>query len=145
MLTMLITTLTQIIFASRLWAYGRNLRMIMLVGVSITATLGLGIADSIYLWCTSNPQLSYWTQTAWDVLIVFTNVVISAYLSYLMWRLNTGFRSTNSIMNLIRLYGILNGAINSAIGVLCLGVCYSWFHPELNDICVAFIRTNLEC
>ncbi|KAF8318016.1 hypothetical protein DL93DRAFT_491127 [Clavulina sp. PMI_390] len=136
---MIITTLTQVIFTTRLWAYGRDLRMIMLLAVSIAVTLGLGIVNSIYTWRITDAKFSYWTQTAWNTSIVVTDVLISTYLSYLMQRRKNGFRSTNSIMNMITLYGILNGAISSAVAALaCIGC-----HLDQNQLGMLNLSLNV--
>ncbi|KAF8318008.1 hypothetical protein DL93DRAFT_2095553 [Clavulina sp. PMI_390] len=86
--------------------------------VAPLSTSALGIANSEDTWRSTGGDGSYWTQTAWNISIVVTDIVISGYLSYLMRKRRTGFRSTNSMTTLITLYGVTNGAVSSAVALV---------------------------
>ncbi|KAF8308306.1 hypothetical protein DL93DRAFT_2087063 [Clavulina sp. PMI_390] len=121
--TMIVTTLTQIFFASRLWAYGRDFRVMVPLGLLILTTFVFGIWSTIDAWTLeSNGKGSeiYRVFTTWKSLTVGTDLTISIYLCFLMIRRRSGIKSTDSFMNLIMLYGVASGALSSVLAVINL-------------------------
>ncbi|KAF8313697.1 hypothetical protein DL93DRAFT_1161416 [Clavulina sp. PMI_390] len=117
------TTLSQLFFAGRLWSYGRDLRVILPLAIVIMTTTAFGIAESDKTWhleYTGSLSLFYWSQTAWNISIVATDLFISLYLLCLMLRRRSGFKSTNSILNLIIIYGVTTGVVSSVLALIGL-------------------------
>ncbi|KAF8300422.1 hypothetical protein DL93DRAFT_577170 [Clavulina sp. PMI_390] len=150
---MLINTLTQIFFASRLWGYGREPLIMVFLGILIAANIVMAIVNTVESWRNTTGKVSTWSVTPWNVLIVVTDIVISIYLSYLMRKRRSGFRSTDSMLTSLTLYGVANGAISSAIALLVfvgnqIGVVtininiLLWSSPLL--ICVVLANLHLR-
>ncbi|KAF8313715.1 hypothetical protein DL93DRAFT_1163365 [Clavulina sp. PMI_390] len=93
------TTLTQVFFAGRLWAYGLHVWMMVPLGIMVVATLGIGIAENYNAWhLQPGSKLFVWSVSAWNSLM-------------------SGFRSTNSVIRMITLYGVASGTINSLLAL----------------------------
>ncbi|KAF8312450.1 hypothetical protein DL93DRAFT_2168334 [Clavulina sp. PMI_390] len=66
----------------------------------------------------ANPDsLGHWSVMVWNSLVVVTDLTISVYLSYLMMRKRSAIRSTNSIMNLVMLYGLTTGMVSTVLAI----------------------------
>ncbi|KAF8304830.1 hypothetical protein DL93DRAFT_415295 [Clavulina sp. PMI_390] len=119
----IVTAVYQIFFAMRLWSYDRDLRMIIPLGGLILTTLGLSIMGCIHVWQIlplASTSYFWWEQSACYALIVAIDLFISSYLVFLMLRKKNGFKSTNSIIHLILLFGVTTGAVSSIFAVVGL-------------------------
>ncbi|KAF8312449.1 hypothetical protein DL93DRAFT_1305080 [Clavulina sp. PMI_390] len=92
------------------------------VAVLMTITLAFGIFVDYHSYTdqftVANPDsLGHWSVIVWNSLVVVTDLTISVYLSYLMMRKRSGIRSTNSIMNLVMLYGLATGMVSTVLAI----------------------------
>ncbi|KAF8304823.1 hypothetical protein DL93DRAFT_414815 [Clavulina sp. PMI_390] len=114
----LVTTLYQIFFTVRLWLYGRDLRFVVPLVLFVATTAGFGIFNAWYAW---NRFAEFWWQkTAVYALILITDILLSGYLAFLMFRPRSRFKSTESMMYLIMVYGVATGAITSVLALVGL-------------------------
>ncbi|KAF8304834.1 hypothetical protein DL93DRAFT_415458 [Clavulina sp. PMI_390] len=115
------TTLTQIFFVARLWAYGLHKSATVPLGVMIAGTLAVGIVENYEVWHLQlGSGLFFWSLSAWNSLIVAVDTIISISLFVLMSKRKSGFKSTNSVMRMITLYGVATGGINSVLALASL-------------------------
>ncbi|KAF8304829.1 hypothetical protein DL93DRAFT_2090075 [Clavulina sp. PMI_390] len=120
---LIVTAVYQIFFTIRLWSYGRNVLIIMILGLLIVATSVLSVMACYHVWHIEPfVQTSYfwWEQTACSTLIVATDVLLSFYLAVVMLKQRNGFKSTNSILYMITLFTVATGAVNSIFALVNL-------------------------
>ncbi|KAF8304826.1 hypothetical protein DL93DRAFT_415136 [Clavulina sp. PMI_390] len=62
----------------------------------------------------------WWEKSAWNGAIAVTDILLSAYLAFLMLRRRNGFKSTRTIMQLITIYGVATGGLSAILAIVTL-------------------------
>ncbi|KAF8308348.1 hypothetical protein DL93DRAFT_2171198 [Clavulina sp. PMI_390] len=150
---LIVTTLTHLFFASRLWSYRPEVLAMLPLIICIVATFAIGVANDIAL--TVDPihgdSVASTLVTVWNVLIVATNLFISLYLVFVMTKQRSAVKSTNSVMNRIALYGVGTSVLSSVLAVFTLvTVNISWLAalllviPWSSAVMICVVLANLH-
>ncbi|KAI0630989.1 hypothetical protein C8Q77DRAFT_1159709 [Trametes polyzona] len=148
-LTGLIVAVTQAFFARRLFLLHRQYApVIAFVLLLLLGELGFSIACTVEAFVQPDifhVQNFQWLSIAALALIIGADGLLTTLLTLVLCKSRTGFKSTDSILNILIFYTINNGLLTGTLTVVSLFMAIFYPHSLITDglnICIAKAYAN---
>ncbi|KAH9848345.1 hypothetical protein C2E23DRAFT_439283 [Lenzites betulinus] len=148
-LTGLIVAVTQGFFSRRLFLLNRGyLVVIIFVLILLLGELGFSISCTVEAFRQPDifdVQKFQWLSISALALIIGADGLLTTLLTVVLCRSRTGFKSTDSILNLLIFYTINNGLLTGTLTIVSLFMAIFYPHSLITDginICIAKAYAN---
>ncbi|KAI0350910.1 hypothetical protein OH77DRAFT_1524590 [Trametes cingulata] len=136
-------------FARRLFLLDRRyIVVVVLVLALLLGELGFSIACSVEAFIQPNifdVQKLQWLSIVALALIIGADTLLTGVLTFILCRSRTGFKSTDSVLNLLIFYTINNGLLTQTLSIVSLFMAIYYPHSLITDglnICIAKAYAN---
>lgn len=133
-------------FAIRVWTFSKkNIWITGLISVMIMGQTGLALAYCVKAFQVRKLEHASQLKTIATLSLsagVLTDLVIAASLCYFLRKLKTGFKKSDSLVNMLSIYAINTGALTSAVSGTTL-ILYNMFPEYLYFMGSYFVLGNL--
>ncbi|KAL1945746.1 hypothetical protein VTO73DRAFT_1748 [Trametes versicolor] len=114
----------QCFFAHRVYVVGRRLRpLVALAALMFMAEFGVAVAGTVKAFVLPNLmefRKVAWTNSAGFTVAVVADIMLTTVLVWVLHRSRTGFRQTNSAIDVLIAYSVTTGLITDIFSVVCL-------------------------
>ncbi|KAI0676586.1 hypothetical protein C8Q78DRAFT_32769 [Trametes maxima] len=148
-LTGLIVVVTQVFFARRLFLLNRKFAIAIVLAMGLLlGALGFSVACTVEAFIQPDifhVQNLQWLSIAALALIIGADMLLTTLLTFTLYRSRTGFKSTDSILNVLIFYTINNGLLTGTLSVVSLFMAIYYPHSLITDglnICIAKAYAN---
>ncbi|KAI0367702.1 hypothetical protein BV20DRAFT_546281 [Pilatotrama ljubarskyi] len=148
-LTGLIVAVTQAFFARRIFLLNRRYFLVVVVALALLLSeLGFSIACSVEAFILPDifeVQKLQWLSIVALALIIGADTLLTGVLTFILCRSRTGFKSTDSVLNILIFYTINNGLLIETLSIISLFMAIYYPHSLITDglnICIAKAYAN---
>ncbi|KAI0642537.1 hypothetical protein C8Q79DRAFT_1013219 [Trametes meyenii] len=148
-LTGLIVAVTQAFFARRLFLLNRKFAAAVVFALGLLlGELGFSIACTVEAFIQPDifhVQNLQWLSIVALGLIIGADMLLTTLLTFTLYRSRTGFKSTDSVLNILIFYTINNGLLTGTLSIVSLFMAIYYPHSLITDglnICIAKAYAN---